>query len=512
MVKSRRWMLVLVTLGTMGPLLASIGYGTYIRSGPYRRWIERQASAFLAAPVKIRAVQPIDFHSRGFRDIRAFLPGQAEPIFACRLAVWRYVEGRKCELQLRDGRIEVRSRGWGKQQVDTLIKTAVAHDFDEVQLVRIRLTNMDLVWRHGPLRLSAKGASGFVDLSGQVAEAAITCEKLNGIPAKEPISITARFKPGSPPLIHELVLNVPGIPVEAFLPVAALSSGAALADASQPNRPTTGLFTGRIVYAQRHPGDLQGRIEITGRLRDVDLGTLGRLAGQAGLRGVISGMLENAVLEGGKLQRLSARLFADQVDLAGLCKALGLPQASGLATIDLNEFRYEDGTIKALLAKGHVKALGLAEVLKFLKAGTITGRIDAELQSIKVIDGRLDELVGRIEAIPPPDAGGFIDRAILEAALWQFLKIPLPPVLPKRIKYSALGARLHAADDRLYILGITGPAKRFLLMAHVGGVPMPLIPQPITPIRLANLRQHAEPHLQRTKRALVAWLRDKLGN
>lgn len=509
MVKSRRWLLVLVTLGTTGPLIVSVGYGTYIRSGPYRRGIEREASVFLAAPVRIESVQPIDFHSRGFRGVKAFLPGQAEPIFACRLAIWRYIDGQHCELQLRHGRIEVCSRGWGKQQLDTLINTAVAHDFTQVQLGRVRLTDMDLVWRHGPLKLSAKGASGFVDLSGQIAEAAIVCEGLNGIAVDEPISVTARFKPGNPPFIRELALSIPGIPVEAFLPVAALGGGAATADGLQQLRPTTGLFTGNIVYTQRYPGDLRGRIEIAGKLRNVDLQTLGRFIARADLSGAISVTLEQACIEGGKLRRISGRLFAHRVDLAGLCKALGLPEVDGLATIALSQFRYEDGMIRTLLAEGNVRALDLAEVLRFLKVGTITGRIDAELHNVKVLDGRLDELSGHVKAVPPTEDGGFIDRAILEAALWQLLKIPLPPILPKRIKYTALGARLHAASDRLYILGITGPGKKFLLMADLSGVPMPLILQPIKPLMLAELRQQAEPHLRHVERTFTAWLQSE---
>jgi len=503
---SRARLLTVACLLAGAPLLATAGYGIYIRSGWYRRWVANQASTFLEAPVTIDAVQPIDFTSRGFRRITARLPATGQVIFQCDLAIWRRLNEHQFELDLRRGVINIVSDRWSRREVHNLVKTTIAHEFQQVKLARVRLSGIDFMWQHGPVRLSLGSAAGIVEFDDQDARATIVCDALNGIEAAGPITIRAKFRPGKPPLLHEVILEIPRISVAALLPAANLAR-ADQATVPQGVDPTKcGFFAGRITYRQKQPGEMAGTIQASGRIDGVDLAYIGPLLDEPDLKGRISGNLRELTVDSGRLARLSASLHAEGVDLAPLCKALNLPPTGGQADLHLETLEYQSGSLKSLLASATISNLDLSNVLKFLNAGTITGTINARLSRLKVVDNSLDELEGTIVATPPPDRPGTIDRTILEAALWQMLKVPLPPVLPSKIEYIELGCRLRGDKDRIYILGITGPARKFLMTANLHGVPVPLIPQPPMPVQLSHLKRQTAPALTRLLAMGADWL------
>ena len=245
MFRTRFWMLVTM-LGLMAvPLLATAGYGLYLRSGMYATAMARQASAFLGAPVQIGGVVPLDATSQGFRDVAVWLPGEFSPVFTCKLAIVRLVDSQGVELDLRDGRIEVRTDDWGHGRLAQLMAVAFAHDFQRVKLKSVRLDNMDLVARRDGKMVWADDASGQVDLSGQTGRADLVCDGLNGVKAGEPIHIRCTFEPGEKPLIRELSLTVRRLGMEVFLPVKARTAGCRLRATGDKEQVTAGNNSGQ---------------------------------------------------------------------------------------------------------------------------------------------------------------------------------------------------------------------------------------------------------------------------
>ncbi len=508
MFRTRFWMLITVLVLTLVPLLATAGYGLYLRSGWYANSVAQQTGAFLGAPVEIGSIMPLDRTSQGFRDVTVWLPGEFNPIFTCRLAIVRLVDGKSIELELRDGRVEARTDAWDRGTLGKLFATAFAHDFQKIRLRTVHLTNMELVLRRGRAMVWASGATGQVDLAGTTAKMNVICDGLNGVRSGEPIRLQGEFEPGAVPQVREMSLSVQRLGVEAFLP--AKVRPAARQGAAPQSQPVFGWFTGNIVYRGKAQADAADVVELGGTLREIDLGAISRQIGTGGLQGMVSGTLDKAVLADGQIQSVQGRLRIEGLDLKGLFGLMEWPRATGTASLELHELRYAAGRLEALLAEGQVAGLEIGPLLAPLRIGTITGLLNAKVQKIKIVDGQVAELAGEARIVAPEGVAGTIDRSILEAAARRFLDISLPPVLPWKVPYSAFGARFHAEENELYVQGVAGLDDAFLLVADVASVSMPLVPQPPVPIRLEEWRGPIEEQIARLVRAAAGWAREKM--
>jgi hypothetical protein len=569
MFRTRFWLAMAVLVLTLGPLLATAGYGLYLRSGLHANALAQRASIFLGAPVQIGGIVPLDNVSRGFRDVQVWLPGEFSPIFTCKTAILRQIDSQSMELDLREGRIEARTDEWNRTTLGQLLATALAHDFRHIRLKTVRLENMDLVVRRGRAAVWINGASGQMDLSGEVGRIDLVCDGLNGVQPAEPIRIHCEFEPGEEPLVRELSASVQRLGIEAFAgragrgprgadrtatttrktQIVAQEETATAATTATANPQITqisqiginsnnskgpaeagttngvagvrspvtaerggrGWFTGRIVYQQRTRESLAGVVTLSGNFGEVDLAALGPPAGKTKLAGIISGTLDRAVLEDGRLQALQGRLRIADLDLKGLLELAGLPAAQGSATLDLHELRYEAGKVQALLAQAQVRDLDVEPLVQPLRVGSIRGRLNATLQKLKIVDGRLDELAGEARLAPPAGTVGTIDRSILEAAIQRLCNISLPPILAEQVPYTELAARFHGDGDDLYIEGAAGPQEKFVLVVDMGSVPLPLVPAPPEPIAMGPLREQVKGQASRLGRLAAEWARQKMG-
>lgn len=524
-------MLVGVLGLTLGPLLATAGYGLYLRSSRYADGIASQVSAFLGAPVQIGSAIPLDLTSQCFRDVVVWLPGEFYPIFYCDQAIVRIKSDQTLELELRDGQILAETDTWNQATIAALLRTAFSHDFRQVRMASVKLIGMDIFLRRGQVALSAGGASGRIDLSGQAGRIDILCDSLNGRKAAEPVGISCRFQATNPPLVEQLSLSVKHLPAEALLGGGKQADRASdgrgpdkqtrrgpqiTGDARQaaatapPSQPAAGWLSGTIIYRQKDRGSTAGQVEFTGDLEKVDLAIFANKPCRKSLAGKVSGTVAKAVFDAGRLGCAQGRLHVEDFQLTSLLAAAGYPKATGLMTLDVHELQYEDNQIKALLAAGQVRDFDVEPFLRNWSGGTITGRLSANLEKVKVIDGRLDEVTGQVQMTPPADAAGTIDRAVLDKAVQQLLNIELPPVLPDTIAYTDLGARLHGADNELYLEGIAGPDDKYLLVADFSPASMPLIVQPTGPLPLEPLQAMATTKLKALQAYLATWAREKV--
>jgi hypothetical protein len=553
MFRTRFWMAVAVLVLTLGPLLATAGYGLYLRSGMYVNSTARRASVFLGAPVQIGGIVPLDSASQALRDVSVWLPGEFSPIFTCKSAVVRLVGSQCMEIDLRDGRIEARTDEWNRETLWQLLAMAFGHDFNHILLKTVRLENMDLVARRGRAAVWASGASGQVDLSGDGGRADLVCDGLNGVRTSEPVRFHCEFEPGAKPLVRELSVSVQRLGVEAFAsgkaatagdrgqrpgtsrPGATASTATAplkrelrtQAEAGTPNigpaplavgtphaiatatgsapagQAGGGSFSGRIVYRQKSRAGLAGVVELSGNLVEVDLAALNPPGCKTKLAGIVSGTLDRMVLDEGQIGSIEGRLRVEGLDLKGLLGLAGWPAAEGTATLDLHELRYEAGVVQALLAEAEVRDLDVEPLVQPLRSGSIRGRLSATLQKIKIVDGCVEELAGEARVAPPTGQDGTIDRSILEAAMQQLCSVSLPPILPEKVPYTEFAARFHCEGDDLHIEGAAGPQEKFILVVGIGSVPLPLVPAPPGPIALGPLRAYAAAQIDRLARVLT---------
>jgi hypothetical protein len=508
MFRTRFWMAVAVLGLTVGPMLATAGYGLYLRSGMHASSTSQRASAFLRAPVQIGGIVPLDTASQALRDVSVWLPGEFSPIFTCKTAIVRQVDSQALEMDLRDGRIEARTDEWDRGTLERLLATAFGHDFHPIRLKTIRLENMDFLAKRGRAAIWANGVSGQVDLSGKIGRADMVCDGLSGVRAGEPVRIHCEFEPGGKPLVRELSLSVRQMGIEAFTPKAGRESRdagqTATATANAPaSKSDCGRFTGRILYRQKSREGLAGVVELSGSLAEVDLAALNLPACKTKLAGIVSGTLDRAVLDEGQIESITGRLRIEDLDLKGLLVLAGWPAAAGTATLDLHELRYEAGTVQALLAEAAVRNLEIEPLMLPLRTGSIRGQLSATLQRIKIVDGCLVELAGEARVAPPAGTDGTIDRSILEAAMLQLCNVSLPPILPEKVPYTDFGARFHCEGDGLHVEGTAGPQEKFILVVGIGSAPLPLVPAPPEPIAMGPLRAYAGAQIDRLTRMLT---------
>ncbi len=242
----------------------------------------------------------------------------------------------------------------------------------------------------------------------------------------------------------------------------------------------------------------------SGDLSQVDLDAVTEQMCRKRLSGVISGSLTKAVIDAGLIRSLEGRLHVADLQTAGLLAMAGYPAATGSLTLEIPEARYAHGRVTALLATGQMRDLNIAPLLRYCYGGVISGRLNANLEKLRVIDGRLDELAADVRIMPPAD-GGIIDRQILTTVARRMLGVDLPPVLPETIGYTDLGARLNGADDELYVEGLAGPDQKYLLVVDVPPMPMPLIAQPAAPLPLQRLQRPVLETLASIQKTLADW-------
>ena len=165
MLRIRKVLLATVLIVGLGSLSASLAYGWYLRSDAYREALEGRVSEYLGLRVRVGAVRPQAFGSLAPSDVRAYLPGRDEPIFHCEQAVWRdrRQDGETHRLlELRRGRLMLGSQAqaWQRPDYQHLLESSFGHDFSDLKLDYVRLSEMDIEVIRSQWSLQIEDASG----------------------------------------------------------------------------------------------------------------------------------------------------------------------------------------------------------------------------------------------------------------------------------------------------------------------------------------------------------------
>lgn len=461
----RRLLLALALLGVTGSLSATLGYGWYLRSDGYRNRLEGELTDLLKMPVSIGRVQPLSATSQAFYDIRVAMPTRESELFRCAKAVWHDQSRngrRRFGLDLSDGWLLVGTDQWGSADYQAVLRSGLGQDFAALNLQAVHLNRIDLEWRHPDITLTVAGAVGEIryDDDGR-GRASLIAYDLNGHPVAEPIKILAHFTPGAGLRFHRVELQVPVIPFDR-LGLDRLLRG----------RVEHGTFGGRLAY---HAWDDQQVLEISGAIEGARLEELTKPLVGGPFEGSVDVTLDQAVFADGRLETLRFHGRLSDLNLTDLVPALRNASLESRVQLRVHQAALRGRSIEYLSTAGQVTDLSFEAVTGLLGRGTITGWLGVDIRSLQIVDDRIQHAEIVLSAVPPEDAPGTIDRELLEWASEELIGLDLARILPAKIEYARLGARLIIDGEVLRVRGTHGPQGRTILTVRVFGRDLPVV-------------------------------------
>lgn len=499
MIAHRRVLVLVCLLLVPGSLSVTLGYAIHLRSDSYRRGIECALTEQLGMDVSVGTIRPLTFRGRALNDVQVYLHESGDQVFSCALALWRTNQPdheppptgetngtddsrTASSLELRDGWLLVGAAAWEPVQYEQMLAGGLGHDFAALGLTEVRIRNLDLRFAHPSTEFTADDVSGvvFFDEYGK-GHASLTCLRLNGVDVEQPVSIIAQFAPGERLVFHEVRLTVPSIPL--------MSLGLEGLLGKVISR---GEFEGSVAYRQLRNAEIA---DIHGALHGAELADF--TAGVPGgpFHGTIDANLDSATFFDRKLQSLAIHGRVSDLQIGEVLPGLVEPAAKGLLHLEIDQMRWISGRLVHLSARGECSDLSLEAVSKIWGRGRVTGTAELNIRSLLVVNDELRLGDVEINAVPPKDGPGLIDRTIIAQAVSQRFGLDIEAALPEHIEYTRLGARLILKDGQLRVLGTHGRDGQTILTVKLFGKQIGIVKQPRETFPasdlLALLRQRA---------------------
>jgi hypothetical protein len=242
-------------------------------------------------------------------------------------------------------------------------------------------------------------------------------------------------------------------------------------------RITTGRFAGRVQYRRTSE---EPEILIDGSLEDADLAELTAASPLGPIAGRFSVSVWGAKIAGSTVTQFRGSGTLSDLSLASFGPLLGRSRLSGSATFNFDAVDLALGHINRLRMEGVVSGMFLEEWLQLLGHGSATGRLVIRVNNLDIVDDRIRSADIEINALPPTNAPGTIDRDLLLMAAEKAFDFSWPPslsreVLPKQVEYAELGMRLLVRDNKLRILGTHGADGNTILTIKLLGAPIGVV-------------------------------------
>jgi len=474
--------IILLTLALLlmpGSILASLGYATYLRSQRYRVSVETEVSDYLGLLTRIERVVPLSRTARQFDGISVWLPKRKTQVFHCQNAVWHSDKpgGGGDTLELFRGSLLVGDTGIRQADYEIMLRGGLGHDFQELGLSRVGLHDINIRWRRPGVDITVGQASGDIafDDSG-LGHATLSAHRLNDARVSDPIQVLAEFTPGASLTIQRVQLDVPPVP----LPTLKLDN--VLGGSVQ-----SGSFDGTVVYRETGRTD---QLNLRGSISDARLEELTRRIPGGPFTGNVNVRLDRAQIVDQVLTRL---VFAGEIRairLSDLAPLFDQPDLDGTVNLRVHQAKYVDDQLMHLSADGDASDVSLDAITRLLKHGVITGRLHVDIDSLVVVDDRIRWADIRLNAVPPEDATGTIDRSLIVYAAETLLDIELDrfqSMLPEKVEYARMGCRLIVDRDQLHVRGTHGRDSRTMLTVRILGREFAVLKEPDDSYKLTNV-------------------------
>lgn len=473
---SRKLLLAFTILVVSGSTGWTTWQGVRLRTNWYHRKVVADLTEFFEMPCEVGRIEPRTFSSRVFHDIAVRLPQRADaaPVFSCGHAVWikRTTDGVAAnELELHDGLINLGAQGWQLSDYSQVLQSGLGHDFSDLDLAKVTLAEFELAFRKGLFAVNCRDASGEITFpSPREGLAHLTAYEFNGHRVSEGVRIHARFEPKKGVRMHEVVLDLPAMPLNQI--------GITLADGGEL---TEGQFAGRVEY-QADDEDGESALWLRGELNDAALSELSRGFLIGPLSGRISINVSGARVAKSMLTHLRGRGRIDGLTLESLARMLNREHLAGEAHLNVLWADFALGRVNELSLTGLLRDVSLAEMLESLGEGTATGSLAMRVNSLRIADDRIAAADIEIIVLPPRDGVGTIDRSLLVGAAQKAAGFEWPgwlpqSLIPEKIEYVEAGVRLLVRDNQLRILGTHGDGERTILTLKIMGRTFGLVKQ-----------------------------------
>jgi hypothetical protein len=469
----RKILLAVAVLGVGGSLGFTAYYGLHLRSECYRAEVERDVAQFFELPCDLGRIRGRTFDSRAFEDVSIWLPDRRERVFHCRTAAWREVANNGTpynELDLIDGQLMLGSDQWRREDYQQLFKSGLGHDFAELDLQRVGMTNFEIDFARKSVAIRCRGTSGTIDMTNpRDGVARLVAYELNGHRISQGVQIDARFSPKNGVEVSEFVLALPEVP----LPV--IGIGPALG-----GEITQGRFAGQIEYRRDIAADAEPEITLAGELRDVDLSELTRAVPLGPFAGRLSVRVEYARLVDSIITHFRGQGQISNFTLAPFAPLLGAEHLGGTATFNIDPIDMALGQVNRIRLDGIVRGVVLEEILRPFGRGSATGDVTVRVSNLDIVEDNIRAADVEISVLPPNGQPGTIDRGLLLAVAEDLFGFTWPDalpesLLPEQVEYAEFGVRLIVRDNQLRIFGTHGANGDTILTIKVMGNPIELI-------------------------------------
>lgn len=471
------------------------GYGLRFRTDTYRRDLEQRLSLFFQLPTEVGRVEPHTLHSRVFRDVRIWLPDRRDRVFDCPLAIWTQAPGGRAsglQLDLVGGTLSIGSEQWLPEDYRRVLRAAFTRNLADLDLRLVRFQGVDFAWPRRGARLTAEHVTGQVVFDGQRrGEAMLVASSLNGVRVAEPVHIFALVRPEEDDFLPEVRLTVPKLPI-------------ATLQLDQPLRAPvhSGRFEGTIVYRQHGEAET---VHVSGRAEGLALRELTAGAPFGPIDGWLQLRIEDSTIAGSPPVLESIRLSGQLDDLAigPLLQRAGYRGVDGRAAVRIDQLHLQGSQVRELSAGGRLGGVSLEPLTGALGRGVIRGDLSVLLNSLRITDDQIATLDADLQVRPPRNSPGTIDREMLLNTFTRLIGVSLPEqILPEKIEYAQIGAKLLANRGRLRVLGRVGPHGRAILVLRLLGQEVP-VPPPTETFSIQPVLDDMQLRLRRLNRETI---------
>jgi len=375
---------------------------------------------------------------------------------------------------------------WARSDYVTLLRSGLAHDFAALRLWRIQLDDIDVVWQHPQVVLTADSTRGLIQIEPDgTGRASLIADYLNGVRVTHPINIVAHFTPGERLRFHEVEMNIPEAPLSSLK-----------LDALLDTTVTQGRFRGQISYAQP---SAEPRVTVGGEIRDALLRELTELLPGGPYEGLADITIDEASFTGRQLTALRFNGRLTGLDVAQFGRRIGYPLLAGRLDLRVHRGVYDEASIRYLSVEGKATGVSLEALTSLIGRGRVTGSLDAVIHSLVIVDDSLVVGDWTLDAVPPDGQPGTIDRAVLRTASERLLGFDATRILPdavQEVEYARMGVRLEFSRGEMRVRGTHGDDGKTILTVRLFGREFGVIKEPNRTYHIgdpiARLREKAD--------------------
>lgn len=458
---------ILTFIAAIGVIGGTIGYATYYRSDRYRRSVERDLTAFFGLPLTVGHIVPHSFTARQLYKVELWLPDQRARVALCPRVVWDSAGADQIPgavLDIFDASIAIGSPEWEQGDYMRVLRASLQHNFQELNIGQIRFHQGRFDWPREELHMTAARVDGRVtfnpDGSGR---AELVTHSFNNVAVPDAIRITARLDPTSEDFLPDVRLAVPRLPLPALRLDEVLGS-----------RITQGSFEGEIRLRSQAG---RNAIDLAGKVWNVDLAEFTRKIESGPVAGTVNLTIEELHVEDRQLERLSFHGEANALEIDALLRRLGLPEMGGTANVTVYRGRMRDGSVDRLTLGGDWTGGSMDRLTELIWGVTgIDGTLHARVNALVITGGEVVSGDVTLSVQPPEGRPGTVHRNLLTRVLKEYTRLPLPErLLPERIEYVHMGARLLIAGDQVRILSPDGPSGTAIVTLRLFNRDVPVL-------------------------------------